>query len=60
MGGITKARTWDYADNSCGDKYQDSQLAVPHSGDDVHFIRERMIRPLSNGCVWVGKLTMTT
>ena len=62
MGAITKFVTWDKADESCGNYYEDSQLAVPHTGDDVHFIREHVIRAGKGGavCVWVGKLFMTT
>ena len=65
LGGYTKYHKWEQAEDSCGNYFEDSQLAVPHSGDDVHFIREQVMRPSNplfslDWCVWVGKLTMTT
>ena len=52
---------WNKANSLCGNYYKDFQLAVPHSPDDVHFIRELMLRPsYPGGCIYVGKLIMTT
>ena len=52
---------WDQADDLCGNYWNDSQLAIPHSGEDVHFIREHVIRPHHpKRCSWVGKFVMTT
>ena len=51
---------WDKANKLCGNYYRDYQLAIPHSPDDVHFIRELMARPYASGCIYVGKLIMTT
>ena len=53
--GLRHPGTWATGNKVCPKNFHGSQLAIPHSGDDVHFMRTYVSTEDSS----VGKLVMT-